>query len=169
MRRPVDPTYQRLAKRWDEICRDPFLANAPYKVETTVSGNLIMSPASNRHSVHQGRIEHLLRTLLSSGEAIPECSIATTQGVRVADVAWMSASFFATHCEESLYAVAPEICVEVVSPGNTAEEIQVKTGLYLAKGACEVWICSDDGHLTFHDHQGELKRSVLCPKFPVRI
>ena len=169
VRRPVDPTYRALAKRWDEICRDPFLANAPYKLETTVSGNLLMSPASKRHSIQQGRIEHLLRTLLPSGEAIPECSIATTQGVRVADVAWMSAAFFASHREESLYAVAPEICVEVISPGNSGEEIGEKTELYLAKGAREVWVCSDDGHMTFHDHQGALKRSLLCPKFPVRI
>ncbi len=169
VRRPVDPTFQRLAKRWDEVCRDPFLANAPYKVETTVSGNLLMSPASNRHSVYRGRILHLLRLLLPSGESIPECSVATSAGVRVADVAWMSDEFFKQHAVESLYAVAPELCVEVLSPGNSADEIREKTELYLAKGAREVWLCSDDGLLTFHDHQGALKRSVLCPKFPVRI
>lgn len=35
---------------------------------------------------------------------------------------------------------SPMIAVEVVSPGNTAEELQLKTTTYLQNGAAEVWI-----------------------------
>jgi Uma2 family endonuclease len=35
--------------------------------------------------------------------------------------------------------VAPQICVEVGSPSNTAEEIAMKRRLYLRKGAVEFW------------------------------
>jgi Uma2 family endonuclease len=35
---------------------------------------------------------------------------------------------------------APMLAIEVVSPGNTAEEIQRKTAAYLQHGGEEVWI-----------------------------
>ena len=41
--------------------------------------------------------------------------------------------------------------------------------LYLAKGAREVWLCDEKGHVTFADHTGELKKSKLVPRFPFKI
>ncbi len=65
--------------------------------------------------------------------------------------------------------VAPEICVEVVSASNTAEEMAHKRKLYFEAGAAEVWFCDEQGAVQFFSVKGTLKRSRLCPKFPVRV
>ena len=65
---------------------------------------------------------------------------------------------------------APEICIEVLSPSNSAAEIAEKRALYFDAGAAEVWICNRDGSFAFFsgpDHQ--IPRSVICPLFPERI
>ena len=41
-----------------------------------------------------------------------------------------------------------------------------KRELYFAKGAKEVWICSETGELSFFNHYGEADASDLFPKFP---
>jgi Uma2 family endonuclease len=63
---------------------------------------------------------------------------------------------------------APEICVEILSPSNTAREIDEKIALYFEAGACEVWICERDGTLKFHfSSPPEIRESSeLCPQFP---
>jgi hypothetical protein len=72
---------------WQAICDDPTLKDLPFKLETDRWGKIVMSPATNRHSRYQGLITRLLDRILTDGEAIPECSIQTTDGVKVADVA----------------------------------------------------------------------------------
>ncbi|XOF33684.1 MAG: hypothetical protein ACL93V_17095 [Candidatus Electrothrix sp. YB6] len=47
------------------------------------------------------------------GKVITECSIQTSQGVKVADVAWVSDEFFARYGYDTPYKRAPEICVEI--------------------------------------------------------
>jgi Uma2 family endonuclease len=65
---------------------------------------------------------------------------------------------------------APEICVEVLSPGNSDEEISEKIALYLDAGATEVWICGLFGEMKFHGAEGaEIIASKLCPDFPKQI
>src|SRR5271166_3000887 len=63
---------------------------------------------------------------------------------------------------------APEICVEILSPSNTAGEIDEKIALYFEAGAREVWICERDGTLKFHfSSPPEIRESSeLCPQFP---
>ena len=43
--------------------------------------------------------------------------------------------------------VAPEICIEILSPSNSNTEIVDKIDLYLAKGAKEVWIVDESGKI----------------------
>ena len=64
---------------------------------------------------------------------------------------------------------APEICVEVVSPSNSDEEMLQKKDLYLGAGAKEVWLCGEHGRLTFFSGQARMPRSILCPTFPHRV
>ena len=64
---------------------------------------------------------------------------------------------------------APEICVEVLSPSNSAEDIELKKRLYFEEAAQEVWICGLEGQMKFFSLTGEQKASKLCPKFPKRI
>lgn len=66
---------------WQAICDNPLFQDMPFKFETNRWGRIEMSPASNRHSRYQGLIAKLLDRLLPDGEAIPECSIQTADGV----------------------------------------------------------------------------------------
>ena len=45
---------------WASICENPVLANLPYKIQTDKWGNIVMSPASNRHGIYQAKIVALL-------------------------------------------------------------------------------------------------------------
>ncbi len=65
---------------------------------------------------------------------------------------------------------APEICVEVLSPSNTPDEIAEKMALYFEAGAQEVWIC-ENGTLQFHFPTTPKIRpsSGMCPTFPLQI
>ena len=44
--------------------------------------------------------------------------------------------------EDSWWQGAPDIAIEVLSPGNSAEDIELKISQYLAAGAILVWIVS---------------------------
>ena len=98
-------------------------------------------------------------------EIINECSIDTSDGVKVADVAWASDDFFTEYGDVTPYPKAPEICVEVTSPSNSKQEVEHKIELYLAKGALEVWVVNQKREVTFYSHTGHLKKSKLIPKF----
>ena len=67
---------------------------------------------------------------------------------------------------EDSCSIAPEVCVEVRSPGNSNAEIASKRELYLKAGAQEYWVCDLSGHLQFFDSTGEIAKSRLCPQFP---
>jgi len=88
-----------------------------------------------------------------------KCSIETSDGVKVADVAWASDDFIQSYGYQTPYQVAPEICVEITSPSNSQAEIDEKIQLYLAKGAHEVWICDNDGQISYYSHIGLLEQS----------
>lgn len=56
---------------------------------------------------------------------------------------------------------APELCVEILSPSNSAREIEDEIRLYLGYGAREVWTVADDGRITLFGPEGERQASVL--------
>jgi len=149
---------------WDEIINHPSLRNLPFKIETNKFGQILMSPASNKHGIAQFDVGYEIRRRKKGGKIINECSIETSDGVKVADVAWASDEFIAEFGEVTPYPKAPEICVEVVSPSNSKLEIEQKVDLYLAKGALEVWVVSNKKEITFYTHTGKLKKSRLVPK-----
>lgn len=148
---------------WDEIINNPILQDLPFKIETNKFGQILMSPASNRHGSIQFDVGRKIDQRKRKGTIIVECSISTSDGVKVADVAWASDEFIAEYGEVTPYPKAPEICVEVVSPSNSKEEIEQKVELYLAKGALEVWVVSNKKEISFYAHTGKLKKSKLVP------
>lgn len=150
---------------WEEIINDPTLQNLPFKIETNRFGQILMSPATNKHGIIQSDVGYEIRRRAKGGVIINECSIDTSDGVKVADVAWASDDFFAEYGDVTPYPKAPEICVEVTSPSNSKAEIEHKTELYLAKGALEVWVVNQKCHVTFYSHTGQLKKSKLVPNF----
>lgn len=146
---------------WSEVIHNPFLQDLPFKIELNKFGKLLMSPASNSHGRFQGRIAGLLWQGLPKGEVITECSVQTSEGVKVADVAWASAEFIAEFAYATPYPKAPEICVEIVSPSNSKLEISEKVDLYLAKGAKEVWVVYLDNRLEIFSHVGLVEQSIF--------
>ena len=150
---------------WEEICEDPNLRDLPFKIETNQRGQIIMSPARSRHGEYQAAICILLSRLLPHGRSVVECAVQTNAGVRVPDVVWTSPE----RRQPVIYTLAPEICVEVLSPYNDDEEMAEKRALYFAAGALEAWICAEDGAVTFYGPAGRLERSGFCPEFPVRV
>ena len=59
------------------------------------------------------------------------------------------------------YPKAPEICVEIASPSNSIIEISTKVDLYLAKGACEVWIVYDLDKIDIYTNIGKIDKSKI--------
>ena len=154
---------------WQDVLEHPSLQDLPFKIELNEWGQIVMSPASNKHSNLQAELGQLLKQALPEGRIFTECSIDTPRGVKVTDVAWASNAFIERYGYETPYPRAPEICVEIRSPSNTAAEMEEKIMLYLAKGAQEVWIGDLEGRLTFYGNEGELERSTLTPHFPSQI
>lgn len=150
---------------WTEICDDPNVRDLPFKIETNQRGQIIMSPARSRHGEHQSEISALLRKFLPQGRVISGCPIQTTAGVRVPDVAWTSLE----RRQPVIYTLAPEICVEVLSPHNDEEEMAEKRALYFEAGALECWICAEDGAMSFYGPAGLLPDARFCPGFPARV
>jgi len=154
---------------WEEVCQDPSLRNLPYKIELNRAGKILMSPAKNRHAIFQGIILLALHERLPQGWVMPECAIETDEGVKVADVAWISPERYAQVKTQAAYRMAPEICVEVLSEANTGAEMKGKIALYLQLGAKEVWICDEAGRLRFYNLSGELSVSLFVPSFPLAV
>ncbi len=144
---------------WSEVLNDSQLQNLPFKIELNKFGKLLMSPASNHHGRIQGRLSAMLWNNMPKGEIITECSVNTSDGVKVADVVWASAAFVAEHGYATPYNKAPELCVEIVSPSNSKQEMAQKTELYLAKGAQEVWVIYEGAMVDIFDHEGKREHS----------
>jgi Uma2 family endonuclease len=159
-------------RRWAEVLADPEWARFEGRVETDRYGHVIMSPPpAPSHGSFQSEIAYLLRGFFDHGRVITECPISTADGVRAADVAWASPGLMAQLGRQVCFPRAPEICVEVISPGNTEAEIEEKMALYFDAGAKELWTCSESGAISFFNARSRrpLRASQLCPQFPKRI
>lgn len=154
---------------WTTLVAEPSLQNLPYKIETNHFGQIVMSPATVSHSFYQGRIGHLMENLRPDGITLPECPIETFGGVKVADVAWCSSDFIAENELGTSFQNAPEICVEMISPANSKQEMIEKCALYFERGASEVWTCTLKGKMVFYNVEGEIRKSKLFPTFPNKI
>lgn len=152
--------------KWQEAIEHPSLQNLPFKIELNEWGNVILSPASNRHGFIQTALVLLLNNVKSDGVILTECSVQTARGVKVADVVWGSDEFFAQNALLTPYNSAPELCIEILSPSNAKEEMIEKKELYMAKGAKEVWVCDENGNITIFDKVGEIDQSRLFSNFP---
>ena len=130
----------------------------------------MMTPASFLHGLYQGRISKTLGNLAEEGETATECPVQTSEGVKVADVAWASSAFLKKHGIRNLkLPEAPEVVVEIESPSNTIAELEEKRQLYFEASAKEFWICGEAGNMRFFNPQGELKKSEIFGEFPTHI
>ncbi len=96
-----------------------------------------------------------------------EFPLQTSGGVKGVDAVWISNKKLTRQLgPENVASIAPEICVEVVSPSNQRGEIEEKMSLYFERGAVECWTCDGKGKMTFYNPANSMTRSELCPKFP---
>lgn len=103
-----------------------------------LDGELISLPVAKRFHSEIGRtFEDLLRTVL------PRPRVRLLEGFHLRRGGWLIPDVSATwpdQIEGDWFEGAPMIAIEIVSRGNSAEEIQRKREAYLEEGAAEVWI-----------------------------
>ncbi|MCP4106592.1 MAG: hypothetical protein GY749_13830 [Desulfobacteraceae bacterium] len=58
--------------------------------------------------------------------------------------AWISDEKFQKVKDKVSSPIAPEICIEVMSPGNTEEQMIHKGNLFFEREAEEFWICDQN-------------------------
>jgi len=162
-------TLTKQQAHWQDIVDDSALQDLPYKVETNERGKLVLSPHSNRHSKLQTRLFLLLQEHAPDGLVSVEYALATPDGVKVADVVWMSPEREREMEETGDPSTrAPEICVEVMSASNTEEEMEQKRALYRDIGAEEVWLVDEEGQIRFFG-QTEIEASRIAPGCPAGV
>lgn len=157
---------------WQPVCEDKNLADLPYKIELNQWGQIILSPADYQHCSFQGEIIRCLNELLPKGRTIPECAVATMEKTKVPDAVWISPERQEQVRGHASCPIAPEICVEILSPSNPPAEMlgtaekPGKRELYFKAGALEFWLCNAKGRMWFFNAQGEIPGSGLCSEFP---
>jgi len=55
------------------------------------------------------------------------------------------------------------------SANNTLDEILYKKDLEFDAGVEEVWLCDQEGKMSFYNQQGQLSKSLLVSGFPEQI
>jgi Uma2 family endonuclease len=147
-----------LIRRWKALADDP---TSPDYYELTQFGELIVSPRpTTGHQAVASEVAFQLRNQLGP-RAATEVGVLTDRGVRVPDVVWMPSELWAACKGQSPLEVVPDVCVEVLSPGNTREEIDMKITAYLRGGAREVIVVGVAGEVEIYGPQGRRETSAL--------
>lgn len=131
---------------WRESDLDT-LPDEPWKYEI-VSGNLLREPLPMpRHARIAARIAALLdvwarreRTGVVCAGDLGFVLARDPDTVRGPDVAFVSRDRWDASDETRRFSGAPDLAVEVLSPGNSAKEMRRKVADYLSAGARAVWI-----------------------------
>lgn len=136
--------------------------DAPW--ETNAQGQLIVNPPIGIfHARHADRLIDRLKSGLPGWQIWPEIGIHTADGLKAPDLTAASPNFPAEADHRGFLLRAPELCVEIMSPSNTWEEMRHKVHLYLDAGAREAWVCDEAGRLYYFAAEGELGASRLVP------
>lgn len=112
-----------------------------------VRGEVIeMSPVTMEHARIVGNIIELLRAWAKRGPGGfvgPEAGFIVARDpdtVRAADVAYVAPDRIPDNPEKGYSPIAPDLAVEVVSPGESASDVHEKVQDYLAAGTRLVWV-----------------------------
>jgi Uma2 family endonuclease len=112
-------------RRWAEIMAESFVDGSISKIETDREGHVIMSPSAGKdHGDRQAEIVYQMKLLLPIGGVLTECGVSTQEGNKTPDISWISIRHPQFRQPDvKVLNPAPEICAEVLSPSNRAEEI----------------------------------------------
>ena len=144
--------------QWQEVLADKSLQDLPYKIELNEYGVIEMSPTSFIHSLFQAEIAAQLKAQLG-GRILTELAIETSKGIKVPDIAWATDAYVQENLRAKNGALAPDLCIEILSPSNTKREMQTKIDLYLEAGTFEVWLVNEEGLIRFFNAEGEQEKS----------
>jgi Uma2 family endonuclease len=134
-------------------------------------------PPKWRHQILQDRISTLLRTGIGeSGIALCEMAFRPAPEYEVwqADVGYARRDRASTIHDDEYLNGAPDLVVEVISPGNTADEIDDKWTICTEHGCLSFWVVNDrrklvsvtEGNVTKHYTQSS---SIVCSLLPGEI
>ena len=109
-------------------------------------GELVeMPPPKSGHTLTAERIAEVIRPYIGEGtgklltEAGFLLSVSPTT-IRQPDLSYISARRIRDTQEDQYFQGAPELAIEIVSPGNTATDLEEKIEQYLAAGGHAVWV-----------------------------
>jgi hypothetical protein len=86
---------------------------------------------------------------MPQGRVLTECPIATADGVPAADVAWASPEVLRELGHRACFPHLPELGVEVLSPADSAPEINENVALCFNAGERRVGLCDHDENARF--------------------
>ena len=122
------------------------LPDRPGKRELLKGALIEVPPAESKHNKiadkTKKRLEANLDAAHARGEAQDLGEVFQEMGYYLGEDGWVQPDVSITHRDQphSQYLEgSPAIAIEVISPGNTAEEMMLKTELYFQHGAREVW------------------------------
>ena len=147
-----------LARRWRDFAVAP---ESPDRYELNEFGELILSPRPTTGHQAVAFEVGLQITGCLGPRAATEIAVLTDRGIRVPDVIWMPSERWAACKGQSPLEVVPDVCVEVLSPSNTREEIEMKVGAYLRGGAHEVYVVGLKGEIEIFGPKGKRDSSAL--------
>ncbi len=124
--------------------------NLPFPWETNARGQIIMTPHGYRHCFRTCQLGRIFASIAPGWHCGYQLGIFTADGLKGPDVTLASHEYHARHINDTGYVTeAPEICIEVMSPSNSWQEMQDKMPLYFAVGAQEIWIVDVEGKVFF--------------------
>jgi Uma2 family endonuclease len=135
------------------LTAEEFFWLADPEAKELVDGEIVtMTPAFFRHGMIASRFDRALRDFAErtgAGEVVTaEAGFITRRNpdrVRAPDVAFVTAARLATHgTDDRFFEGAPDLAIEVLSPGDRAPEVQSKIGEYLGAGARLVWVADPE-------------------------
>ena len=141
------PTAAELEQLFLQVLEDGrFQEIGPW--ELTEHGEIVVSPVSGRHNRAQTKLSEEIERQLG-GAAWGEQGIRRADGPPIVpDVMWGSRAFFEAHQDSGLLPAAPPLCIEIMSPSNSIEQLRHKCQIYLGLGAEEAWIVEPISRVT---------------------
>lgn len=151
------------------VCDAPALEAADFYTEGLHlhGASHFSAGTGSRRAEMVGAISSLLARSLRGGHVLVDVPIETGDGVRVADVAWISDPRRSTLCRLPAYSGAPEICVHMKSHDTSEEQIFKNIGLLSKAGAAENWICDGEGNISLAMRHGGC--DPMIAEMPARI
>ncbi|GAB4109481.1 MAG: Uma2 family endonuclease [Roseiflexaceae bacterium] len=170
----------------DRLITGEELARMPGYYEL-INGKLItMSPTGELHGGFEGNVYFALRQYVNvhpiGRVRVGEVGMYLTRNpdtVRAADALYISNERYAQRGDEAYLTIAPELVVEVLSPGDAWSDVMQKIRDYLTFGVVVVWVV-DPKNRTIHAYrsltnvqvfteQDDLEATDLLPGFRVPV